>query len=296
MKIYDCFMFYDEDLVIDLRLNILNEYVHKFVIVESKFTHSGKKRELLFDINKYSKFKKKINYIVLENEPVDLEIVQDNDTDDKKNSKYIMNALKRENFQRNGIKKGLTNAKPDDLILVSDVDEIPNLLNLDINEINDNIILFKQNFYYYKFNLKLEDMPWLGTKGCKYKNLKSPQWLRNIKDKKYPFWRLDVLFSNKKYSNIKFIDNGGWHFSNMKTPEEIEKKMRTYLHHREYDIKPLGTKKIEEMIKSKKSIYNLRADMKNEKIDGTQNLKATDGRELPEYLKKNKTKYSNWIE
>ena len=296
MKIYDCFMFYDEDLVIDLRLNILNEHVHEFVIVESKFTHSGKKRELLFDINKYSKFKKKINYIVLENEPVDLEIVHDNDTDDKKNSKYIMNALKRENFQRNGIKKGLTNAKPDDLILVSDVDEIPNLSNLDLNEINDNIILFKQNFYYYKFNLKLEDMTWLGTKGCKYKNLKSPQWLRNIKDKKYPFWRLDVLFSNKKYSNIKFIDNGGWHFSNMKTPEEIEKKMRTYLHHREYDIKPLGTKKIEEMIKSKKSIYNLRADMKNEKIDGTQNLKATDGRELPEYLKKNKTKYSNWIE
>ena len=289
-------MFYDEDLVIDLRLNILNEYVHKFVIVESKFTHSGKKRELLFDINKYSKFKNKINYIVLENEPVDLEKVHDNDTDDKKNSKYIMNALKRENFQRNGIKKGLTNAEPGDLILVSDVDEIPNLSNLDLNEINDNIILFKQNFYYYKFNLKLEDMPWLGTKGCKYKNLKSPQWLRNIKDKKYPFWRLDVLFSDKKYSNIKFIDNGGWHFSNMKTPEEIEKKMRTYLHHREYDIKPLGTKKIEEMIKSKKSIYNLRADMKNEKIDGTQNLKATDGRELPEYLKKNKTKYSNWIE
>ena len=289
-------MFYDEDLVIDLRLNILNEYVHKFIIVESKFTHSGKKRELLFDINKYSKFKEKINYIVLENEPVDLEIVHDNDTDDKKNSKYIMNALKRENFQRNGIKKGLTNAEPGDLILVSDVDEIPNLSNLDLNEINDNIILFKQNFYYYKFNLKLEDMPWLGTKGCKYKNLKSPQWLRNIKDKKYPFWRLDVLFSDKKYSNIKFIDNGGWHFSNMKTPEEIEKKMRTYLHHREYDIKPLGTKKIEEMIKKKKSIYNLRADMKNEKIDGTQNLKATDGRELPEYLKKNKTKYSNWIE
>ena len=286
MKIFDCFMFYDEDLVIDLRLNILNEHVDEFVIVESKFTHSGKKRELLFDIKRYSKFKKKINYIVLENEPKDLEIVHDNDTDDKKNSKYIMNALKRENYQRNEIKRGLTNAKPDDLILVSDVDEIPNLSNLDINEINDNIILFKQNFYYYKFNLKLEDMPWLGTKGCKYKNLKSPQWLRNIKDKKYPFWRLDVLFSDKKYSNIKFIDNGGWHFSNMKTPEEIEKKMRTYLHHREYDIKPLGTKKIVEMIKSKKSIYNLRADMKNEKIDGTQNLKATDGHELPDYLKK----------
>ena len=155
-----------------------------------------------------------------------------------------MNALKRENYQRNGISKGLTNANPDDLILVSDVDEIPNLSNLDLNNINNEIILFKQNFYYYKFNLKLEDMPWLGTKACKYKNLKSPQWLRNIKDKKYPFWRLDILFSDKKYSNIKFIENGGWHFSNMKTPEEIEKKMRTYLHHREYDINPLGKKKL----------------------------------------------------
>ena len=289
-------MFYDEDLVMDLRLNILNDFIHEFVIVESKFTHSGKKRELLFDIKRYSKFKKKINYIVLENEPKDLEIVHDNDTDDKKNSKYIMNALKRENYQRNEIKRGLTNAKPDDLILVSDVDEIPNLSNLDINKINDNIILFKQNFYYYKFNLKLEDMSWLGSKGCKHKNLKSPQWLRNIKDKKYPFWRLDILFSDKKYSNIKFIDNGGWHFSNMKSPEEIEKKMRTYLHHREYDLKPLGAKKIEEIIKSKKSIYNLRADMKSEKFDGTQNLKATDGSELPEYVKMNKTKYSNWIE
>jgi len=70
-------------------------------------------------------------------------------------------------------------------------------------------------------------MPWLGTKACKYKNFISPQWLRNIKDKKYSFWRLDVLFSNKKYSNIKFIENGGWHFSNMKTASEIEKMKQT---------------------------------------------------------------------
>ena len=289
-------MFYDEDLVADLRFNILDEHVTKFVVVESKFTHSGEKRNLLFDINKYSKFKNKINYVILENEPSNLEIINDSDTADKKNSKYIMNALKRENYQRNGITNGLKEASPDDLILISDVDEIPNLSNLELENINNEIILFKQNFYYYKFNLKLEDMPWLGTKACKYKELKSPQWLRNVKDKKYPFWRLDVLFSNKKYSNIKFIENGGWHFSNMKSPAEIEKKMRTYLHHREYDINPLGEEKIKEIIKSKKSIYNLRADMKNEKFDGTQNLKPTDGSELPNYIKINKKKYSNWIE
>ena len=296
MRIYDCFMFYDEDLVADLRFNILDEHVTKFVVVESKFTHSGEKRNLLFDINKYSKFKNKINYIILENEPSNLEIINDSDTADKKNSKYIMNALKRENYQRNGITNGLKEASPDDLILISDVDEIPNLSNLELENINNEIILFKQNFYYYKFNLKLEDMPWLGTKACKFKELKSPQWLRNVKDKKYPFWRLDILFSNKKYSNIKFIENGGWHFSNMKSPAEIEKKMRTYLHHREYDINPLGEEKIKQIIDNKKSIYNLRADMKNEKFDGTQNLKPTDGSELPNYIKINKKKYLNWIE
>ena len=74
------------------------------------------------------------------------------------------------------------------------------------------------------------------------------------------------------------------------------KKMRTYLHHREYDINPLGKEKIEEIMKSKKSIYNLRADMKTEKFDGTQNLKPTDGSELPDFIKKNKNRYSNWIE
>ncbi len=296
MKIYDCFMYYDEDLVLDLRFNILNKYVDQFIIVESKFTHSGAKRQLLFDIKKYSKFKTKINYIVLENEPTNLETIESGDSEDKINSKYIMNALKRENFQRNAISKGLNEADLNDLILISDVDEIPNLSNLDIDKINNEIILFKQNFYYYKFNLKLEDMSWLGTKACKFKNLKSPQWLRNIKDKKYPFWRIDILLSDKKYSNLRFIENGGWHFSNMKSPEEIEKKMRTYLHHREYDINPLGKEKIEQIIKDKKSIYNLRADMKTEKFDGTQNLKQTDGNELPDFIKNNRDKFSNWID
>ena len=296
MKIYDCFMYYDEDLVLDLRLNILDKFVDKFIIVESTFTHSGEKRNLIFDIKKYSKFKNKIKYIILKEEPNNLETIDNSDNFDKKNSKYIMNALKRENFQRNTISKGLFDASENDLIMISDVDEIPNLNDIDPDSIKNEIILFKQNFYYYKFNLILENMPWFGTKACKFKYFKSPQWLRNIKGKKYPLWRLDIFFSETKYTNLNFIENGGWHFSNMKTAAEIEKKMKTYLHHREYDIKPLGKEKIEEIIKSKKSIYNLRADMKTEKFDGTQNLKQTNGNELPDYIKKNMNKYSNWID
>jgi len=289
-------MFYDEKMILDLRLNCLNKHIDKFIIVESSFTHSGEKRDLLFNINDYPNFKDKIIYIVLEEQPKDLFELSKSDTFDQENSKYILNALKRENLQRNTIEKGLLSASPDDIVIISDVDEIPDLDKVDFNNKNNDIILFKQKFYYYKFNLKLISFDWYGSKACKRKNLISPQWLRNIKDKKYPFWRLDTIFSKKKYSNISFIEQGGWHFSNMKTAEDIEKKMRTYLHHREYDVKPLGVDRIKEIIKNKKSVYNLKTDMKNEKIDGTQDLSISNIKELPFYIQNNINKYKNWIE
>ena len=80
MKIYDCFIFFDEEVLLDLRLNILDRHVDKFVIVESKFSHSGEKRNPIFDINKYKKFKEKIIYILLEDQPKNLlEILGDSD-------------------------------------------------------------------------------------------------------------------------------------------------------------------------------------------------------------------------
>tara|TARA_Y100001970_G_scaffold287687_1_gene412965 strand:+ start:4626 stop:5522 length:897 start_codon:yes stop_codon:yes gene_type:complete len=296
MKIFDCFMFYDEEMILDFRLNYLNDYVDQFVIIESSYTHSGKKRKLIFDIKKYSKFKDKIFYKVLDEEPTGLSEIGEKDDYDKKNSKYILNALKRENFQRNYISQGLQNASSDDIVIISDVDEIPNLEENNLKDLKNKIILFNQKFFYYKFNLKLQSFDWYGSKACKKANLISPQWLRNIKSKKYPFWRFDTLFSKTKYQNIILIKKGGWHFSNMKTPESIEKKMSTYLHHREYDLNPLGAKKIKEIMKNKKAIYNLRADMKTNKFDNTQDLIVTEINELPDYIQNNLDKYRDWIE
>jgi beta-1,4-mannosyl-glycoprotein beta-1,4-N-acetylglucosaminyltransferase len=296
MKIFDCFMYYDEDLILDLRLNLLNNYVDEFLIVESLYTHSGERRKLLFDINNYSKFKNKIKYIILEKVPEDLLVLNEKDTEHEKNSKYILNAVKRENLQRNTISEGLTSASPEDIVIISDVDEIPNLENNKIKDIKNKIIFFKQKFFYYKFNLKLNDFVWHGSKACRKKDLISPQWLRNIKDKIYPFWRLDTLFSNKKYQSVKIINNGGWHFSNIKTPADIEKKMKTYLHHREYDLNPIGEKKISEIIKEKKTIYNLKNDMKSNKFDLTEELVLADIEELPYYLQKNIKKYKDWLD
>ncbi len=295
MKIYDCFMYYDEDLILDLRLNILNKYVDKFVIVESSYTHSGKPRKLLFNINKFKNFKSKITYIVLNEKPLKLEPIKEEDSAHKKNSKYILNAVKRENLQRNEIYKGLDSALPDDLIIISDADEIPNLEENNIKDVKNKIILFKQKFFYYKFNLKLNNCIWHGSKACKKKNLISPQWLRNVKNKSYPFWRIDTSFSHKKYQNVKIIDNGGWHFSNIKTPAGIEKKMQTYLHHREYELNPIGEKRIKKIIDERKPIYNLKTDMKSNKFDLSDELIVADVDDLPYYIKENAEKYKEWL-
>ena len=175
MKIFDCFMYFDEETVLELRLNILNKYIDYFVIVESSFTHKGDKRDLKFNHQKFKKFKDKLIYITYDEEPAEIIKNKVNAEDDEatKSFKYIENAILRENGQRNQILKGLELAKNDDMILISDVDEIPNLENLDLSKINEKIILFNQDMFYYRFNLKLPNLDWTGTKGCKKKFLKS---------------------------------------------------------------------------------------------------------------------------
>ena len=295
MKIFDCFMFFDEEVLLEFRLNYLNEFVDNFVIVESTYTHSGRKRKLLFDINKFKKYKNKITYVVVSQEPPGLKKIYESDDENKVNQKYILNALKRENFQRNSISLGLKGANKEDYIMISDIDEIPNLENNNIREINKKLIFFKQKIFYYKFNLLLEFFDWHGTKVCKKVDLISPQWLRNVKDRNYPLWRIDTIFSKQKYSNIHFIENGGWHFSYLKTAKDIEKKLKSYLHHREYDVDPLGVEKIEEMIKGKKTIYDLRVDMRTPKFKGNHKLRTINIDLLPSYLKKNSGKYKEWL-
>ena len=107
-----------------------------------------------------------------------------------------MNALKRENGQRNYIQVGLDNANANDIILISDVDEMPNLSGIDFTKIKEKIFMFRQDMFYYKFNLKLPNMIWTGTKGCRKKYLLSPQWLRNVKDRKYSKLRFYFLTKN----------------------------------------------------------------------------------------------------
>ena len=296
MKIFDCFMYFDEDVVLDVRLNLLSKYVDKFVIIESKYNHKGDERQPLFNINKFDKFRDKIIYILKSDIPEGIEKIQTSDNEDEIYRKSIFNAWKRENLQRNQIMDGILDADKDDWIIVSDLDEIPNLEEINFNAIENKLIFFEQHMIYYKFNLKLENFIWFGSKACKFKNLKSPQWLRDIKTKKFPWWRVDTMFSEKKYRDIYFVKNGGWHFSYLKNPKDIEKKLKSYLHHIDYDKNPLGVEKIKNIINEKKAIYDLRVDQRKNKFEAKNQLIKIDINQMPSYIQNNIEKFREWID
>ncbi len=298
MKIYDCFQFFDEEMLLDLRLNIMDEYVDKFVITEATYMHNGKPKDLNFNINNYKKFKDKIIYLVVDKQPPDLfEIHEsDNNEEDRRGQKLVLNGYKRDNYQREMAHKILKNIDPDDWIIINDIDEIPNLGKVNIKNIKNKLVIFKQNIYYYKFNLLYPDVPWFGSKACKRKNFISPQWLRNIKHKKYPLWRLDTLLSKRKYNDIFHIKNGGWHFTNIKTAAEIEKKLLNYTHHYEFEQSGLTVNDLKKKISEKKIIYDHGVDQRAVKWESEKTLTKVELSKMPSYLIKNSKKYANWLE
>ena len=293
MKFIDCFMYYDEDMILDLRLNMLNKFVSYFVICEANFNHNGSKREFRFDIKKFSKFKDKIIYLPLNFQPNNIKKINEMDNQLIKNSKILDNALLRDNFQRNYLQNKIKDFQEDDLIIISDVDEIPNLEKFTYKS---KITIFEQKMFYYKLNLLHENFKWYGSKITKKKHLLSPQWLRNIKSKKYPFWRIDIFLSKTKYNNINFIKDGGWHFTNIKSPKDIHFKFSNFAHHLEYEESNLKIEDLEKMIKERKISYNHSLDKKGNKWNSSISLKKVGDEFLPDYLNKNKSKYKIWFD
>ena len=294
MKIYDCTTFYSEHMMMDVRFNILDKHVHKFVVVESLFSHSGLRKKLNFNINNYPKFKDKIIYLVIENEPNG--IIYDKSELTNQSIKR-QNSLKRINQSYEFMLKGIEGASADDLIILSDNDEIPNLDSSEFKKSKKNLFIFRQLFFYYKFNLLYDLMPWFGSKACKKKKLKSFSWLRNIKNKKYPFWRLDTYFSDLKNINIEIIKNGGWHFTNVKSPSDLFTKMKNFGHHDEFDASGLTLENISQKIKDKTVFYNHFLDQTNQnKWSYNYKLKKIDYALIPNYLTENKDKYKEWFD
>ena len=295
MKIFDCTTFFEEDLMMELRFNILNEHVEKFIVVESRFSHSGNKKKLNFDINNYKKFKNKIIYLVIDEEPHDL--IELNNINNNNSSIQRLNSIKRIEQSYDYIRFGLKDAAEEDIILFSDNDEIPNLDKCNLNEIKNKIYIFEQKILNYKFNLLYDLIPWYGTRACKFKNIKSFPWLKNLKNKKYPFWRLDVFFNKFKSMNVEIINNGGWHFNNLKTAEGLYKKLTNLGHHNEFDASKITVEELQNKIDNKLAFYDHTADKTREnKYDFEYKLKKISDDQLPKFLLDNKENYINWFD
>ena len=268
--IYDCFSYWDEDLLLDLRLNILDNYVDYFVIVEGNKTWQNNPKKLRFEIDKFKKFKNKIIYVPVTNLP---------DGEDP----YL-----RENYQRNAIVNGLNNANDNDLIIISDLDEIPDPKKINLFNPKKRYAVFKQKHFYYKFNLQSIKFPdWYGSRICVKKYLKSPQWLRNLKFKKRPFWRIDKL----RLNNI--IEEGGWHFCNLKTPENLLYKYKNLCEtndpvnfNEKIDEKYLDINEIKKRVVKGEDIIGRDDNFNKVPLDSS----------FPAYLIENIKKYRDWID
>ena len=267
MKIFDCFIFFDEKDLVELRINILKDHVDYFVICEAEQNHRGLEKKLNFPIEKFNHIKEKIIYITFDKFP-------------KLNSTW-----KRQDYQRNYLFNGLTKADANDLILFSDADEIPNpkvLKNLN-KECYDRVGIFVQKFFYYKLNLNVASYPeWEGTRATIKNNIKSFSWMRDkvkLKNLKYKFWRID------KYKKVHKIDNGGWHFSFLGDPKFIASKIKSYTHN-EFDKEEFtNLDKISQRIINLRDPFDREQELIKIEIDST----------YPDYILNNKEKFKDWI-
>ena len=294
MKIFDCTTYFEEDMMMEIRFNILNQYVDKFIVCEANFSHSGSQKKINFNKDNFPKFKNKIIHLIIEKEPKDLE---ENNSSNPMISRS--NSIKRINFQRNYIINGLKEANENDFVMYSDNDEIPDLTKIDFKNVKEKILIFKQKLFYYKLNLAYPKIDWFGTKVCKLKNLKNITWLRNIKNKKYNIFRLDTLFSEMKYRNLKIIDDGGWHFTNLKTPKDLLKKYLNDEMHSEFEMKNDKLEDIEFKVKNKFINYDHLVDTKSsnqKKQNNRFELTKTSLNVLPNYIQNNLERYKSWID
>ena len=291
MKIIDTTTYFEEKMMMELRFNILSPFIDKFIVCESRYSHSGKEKDIKFNKSDFPEFENKIIHLVLDKEPK--EIIKKNSLNA---SELRMNSIYRIKEQRNYIGNVLKDFSNDDYVIYSDNDEIPNLENFDFKENKEKIIIFKQKLFYYKFNLTLPNVDWYGSKACKLKDLKNIDLLRAIKNKKYPFYRVDTFFSDIKYQSINLVSNGGWHFSNLKSIEELERKFLNDENHSEYELQGHNIDRIRENIKNRSIDYNHNAKKDSSDRFSPTKLQFTDIDILPSYLKINLDKYKEWID
>lgn len=224
--IYDSFMFFNELDVLEIRLNELNNYVDKFILVECTKTHTGKDKPLFFNENKkrYEKFLHKIIHIIVDDLP-----------EYKGNNSWEL-----EHFHRNAISRGLMDAQKNDVVLISDVDEIPNPVQIKKYAHIKGLKIFQQKMFYYYLNCLNLDVKWHGTIMLTYpfqKNIQHYRYHAHVFSNIYDKNKIRALYYYSKLlkyhllkEKVTIIKNGGWHFSYLGGLDAIIKKIESFAH------------------------------------------------------------------
>lgn len=280
--IYDVFTFFNELDLLKIRLDILNERVDKFVIIECVETFSGRPKPLYYEENKhlFEKYHHKIIHHVTHNPPKSFDELRDRLNDpniDKLEEHIIQNALTSTNvpkgelhwlkefYQKECIKKALVGLNDDDICFIGDLDEIWNPNKL-YNPEGTNIYKLRQLVYSGYMNVRSNEA-WAGTLLTRYSNVKNTvlNHLRTV-------WRTPYVY----------VNNAGWHFTFMGGEEQIRAKLNSY-GHQEYNNDSV-TEKISERLQAGQDL--LGRNEFNYWIDES---------ELPEYIKQNKQSYAKFF-
>jgi beta-1,4-mannosyl-glycoprotein beta-1,4-N-acetylglucosaminyltransferase len=280
--VYDCFCYFNEDMLLELRLETLWDYVDYFVISEASYSHSGVARETQFDIERFDKYSSKIRYIRLDQRP-------DGTNDFWKN----------ENFIRNNLIKGLLDAKSDDLILISDLDEIPNPEK--IKEYQPCYLRgdFDQRYYSYFLNnywlgdvddqgiIKPNSNIWRGSKITTYQHFMdffkgNATSVRSYKSS--GIWRSIKRAWFRKFS-VQLIERGGWHFTWVFTMENLLKKIENTAHQEYNEIFYKDPVYIEKMIRSGRDFHKPNSRYQAQILD----------EQFPKYLVEHQDKFKDFL-
>lgn len=264
--IIDTFMFFNELDLLEIRLNELDSYVDKFVICESKKTHSGLTKPLHYFENqdKFKKFKNKIIHLVCDfNSP---------------------NPWKNEFDQRNFISESFSNLKDEDIILLSDVDEIPNLEKIkDYTFQHNKIYNLIQKLHFYYLNVICDNIAWEGSQAFTYKTYKdSGNALSEIRRNN------NRGFDSKLCAIDKLkIDSSGWHFSYLGGYEKVKEKMISFMHQEMVNSKILMETELKNKLNQLQWIFNdeHQVNLKQISIDNT----------YPKYILENIEKFKHLI-
>lgn len=270
--IYDCFTFFNEIEILEIRLNTLNDIVDKFVIAEATRTHSNKPKKLFFEENRdrFKKFEDKIIYLVVDEFP------------------EFKNSWTYENYQRNYIAKALVECDEEDIIMISDVDEIPHP-DIIHRLKGDGVYCLLQDMYFFFVNYAdIKHLIWRGgTKVFRYKELinnRLDESLVKYNEKTFPrsLNKGSTLTKFRLYDGCQYVENGGWHFSYMGGINAIQEKLRSFSHQEFNNSKMLDGKRLQKCLENGEDIFGRH---------GHKFVIIENKNSLPTYLVNNQVKY-----